>query len=413
MTKKNNSNEANRGSTIEASEGMSGKIENVKKLEAKDKEKEEDLSSESSSSEEDDDDDLVLEGVLVRNPNVSSSSSSDDDDNDDDPKEPQDQTNGQSKCKAAAGTSSKKKRKKKHAGANKPKNPREEDNEDHDDSSDSSSSDDDDDLQVEFVFCDMAATYWDGLKSLLFNSSTVYQAHSSGLADLMIENVSVGTVVSTQDNNADGTVFGFCSLLSISNNQESPAMQYLIEYAQKDCPSQYKSQLSNILSTSSSSSNNKKEKKMTQTGFLLHGRMINLPLEIVHVLYQQVIQDWDWAVENAEGGEEERESYNFQHIVRLAPCTKIPSMASTAAAPGKKNKKKISKNADSSSSSCNLIYRYFDDELLAARADLKFVIPAPKSYSKEEELWLEVIVLTRQRFHDAIQHDLQRLASQP
>jgi len=44
-------------------------------------------------------------------------------------------------------------------------------------------------------------------------------------------------------------------------------------------------------------------------------------MEITEVMHQQLVLDMDWAVENAEGGEEERKSLDFGAFVRLAPCS--------------------------------------------------------------------------------------------
>ena len=225
-------------------------------------------------------------------------------------------------------------------------------------------------IQVEFTFCDMAERYFHGLKSLLDNSSTVYQVHSSELADHMIANISVGTVVSTAGDE-DGTVFGFASILNVSTFQESPAIQHLKSLCLKNCPKEHQSELETVLSG----------KTKRPAGFMLHGRMINMPLEIVEVLHKQLVLDMDWAVENAEGGEAERKSLDFGAFVRLAPCQKEQQ---------------------------SFVYRYFDDEILAGQAEFIFTMDAPKSYSKEEKQYVNVIVMTKTG-HRAAMKDLAQM----
>ena len=232
------------------------------------------------------------------------------------------------------------------------------------------SSNEPDTINVEFTFCDMDEKYFHGIKSLLHDSSTVYQNQSSNMADLMIENISVGTVVSTADDE-DGNVFGYASILNLSTYQDSPVVQYLKDFCLKGCPAKHKKELEVVLSG----------KTKRPAGFFLHGRMINMPLEIVQVLQQQLVLDMDWAVENAEGGEEERKSLDFGAFVRLAPC-----------------------QAEGGS----VVYRYFDDEIFAGRAEFVFTTDAPKSFSKEEKQYCNVLVLTKTG-HRAAMKDIDKL----
>jgi hypothetical protein len=304
-----------------------------------------------------DDDSLVLEGVLVRNPDASSSSDdSDEDDDDDDDDDGDDQEDEKESKKPKAKDNGKRagsksmavpKKKKRKKSSNKP-----------------------DTINVEFTFCDMDEKFFHGIKSLLHDSSTVYQNQSSNMADLMIENISVGTVVSTADDE-DGNVFGYASILNVSTYQDSPVVQYLKDFCLKGCPAKHKKELEVVLSG----------KTKRPAGFFLHGRMINMPLEIVQVLQQQLVLDMDWAVDNAEGGVEERKSLDFGAFVRLAPC-----------------------QAEGGS----VVYRYFDDEIFAGRAEFVFTTDAPKSFSKEEKQYCNVLVLTKTG-HRAAMKDIDKL----
>jgi protein BCP1 len=288
--------------------------------------KTEDTSSEEESS---DDESLGLEGVLVRNSDASSSSS-DEDEEDQKPKsKPQNN-------KRALDTKQKPAKRKK-------KEP--------------------DTLQVDFIFCDMNERYFHGLKSLLHSSSTVYCRDSSALTDLMIDNISVGTVVSTEGD--DENVFGFASVLNVTTYQESPSIQYLKNFCLQHCPADRKQEMDVVLSG----------KTKRPAGFLLHSRMVNLPLEITLVLHQQLVLDMDWAVDHAEGGPDERKSLDFGVLIRLAPCQQEGS---------------------------SIVYKFFDDEIFAGRADLVFTADAPPSYSKEEKQLVSVMVLTKDGHREAM-----------
>ena len=132
----------------------------------------------------------------------------------------------------------------------------------------------------------------------------------------------------------------------------------------------------------SSSSQQQQRRLSGPTGLLLHGRMINLPLEITLALHQQLVLDMEWAIQHAEGGPDERQSLDFATIVRVAPC-------------------QLDGNA-------SVVHRYFDDEFFHNRAQLSFVIDAPKSYSKEQPQKLQVSVLTASAFRQAVR-DLERM----
>ena len=313
----------------------------------------------SGSSGESDDEDLVLEGALVRNPDVASSSSSDEDDGEDDEDDDVDEKPDAKHVgeKRKADNKKKKKASKNSVKRNGKKSKTEVDS-----------------IQVEFTFCDMDEVYFHGLKSLLHSSSTVYQPHSSQLSDHMIENVAVGTVVSTtQEDQKEGNAFGFASVLNVSTYQKSEAIQYLKNICLKHCPADRKKELEVVLSG----------KTQRPAGFLLHGRMVNLPLEIVLVLHQQLVLDMDWAVENAEGGEAERKSLDFGVFVRLAPCQKEGG---------------------------SVIYKYFDDEILCGRADFHYEVEAPKAYSKEVKEMVSIMILTKAG-HRAALEDLSKMVT--
>ena len=318
---------------------------------------ENDDSDDSVSSEEDDD--LGLEGVLIRNPDASSSS--DDDDSEDeeevDMKPPaksaktdDTKTAGSSKKRdGASNNNSNNKKKKKNAKKAKNAGP--------------------DIINVDFTFHDFGEKYFHGVKALLHGCSTVYQPHSSALTDLMIENISVGTVCSTEGDE-DGTVFGFGSVLNVTTYGEKPCIQYLKKICLDHCPSDRKKEMHTVLSG----------KTARPAGFFFHGRMVNMPLEIVEVLQQQLVLDMDWAVTSAEGGEAERKSLDFGAFVRLAPVI-----------------------ADGGA----ILYKFFDDEIFASHSEFAYQIDAPPSYGSEEKQMVSIIVMTKTG-HRAAMKELKR-----
>lgn len=281
----------------------------------------------------------------MRNPDVSSSSD-EEDDQDDNNDEQDDEKKASPKRHAPNNNKSKPKKKKR-----KPEP---------------------DMIQVDFIFCDMHEKFFHGIKSLLHNSSTIYQTHSSQLTDDMIANVEVGTVIATE-NDPDDNVYGFASVLSIATHQASPGVQALKDFCLRHCPPTHLKELELVLGG----------KTKRPAGFLIHSRMINLPLEITLVLHEQLVKDMDWAVEHAEGTEDDRKALDFGAFVRVAPTQR---------------------------SQGSVVYRYFDDEIFAGQAEFTYTVDAPKSYSQEEQLSVTIMVLTKTG-HRAAMKDLAAMVS--
>lgn len=299
------------------------------------KKPDDDVSSESAEeSSDDEDEDLILEGVLVRNPEVSdsddeSSSSSSEEEESKPPPFKKHKADANKKNNETPSQYQKKKKKKPKEGP--------------------------DLVEVDFTFCDMAEKYFHGLKTLLTSTSPIFAAASSGLADIMIKNVSVGTVISTERDD-DGTIFGYASVLNVTTYQEEPAIQALKKKCLEKCPAAHKSELQVVLSG----------KTKRPAGFYMQGRMVNLPLEIVEVLHQQLVLDMDWAVENAQGVD--RKSLDFGAFVRIAPAYQTSGVT---------------------------YYKYFDDEIFSQHAEFKFEMELAKIHGIEEIPFCVVLVLTK------------------
>ena len=293
-------------------------------------------------SSEEEGEDLILEGVLVRNPNVESSDDSDehyddDDDDDDSIYEKDDNVQPVSKktktLKMDDGNHQGKQDETSHKESDfiikKKKKEKKKTNQRKDRETEI--------IPVEFTFHDMDEKYFHGIKNFLL-SHPVYASHSSSFADVIIDNIAVGTVVSTDD--GQDNVFGFASVLNISTYSSTDSVQAFKELCLEACPEEHKHEMETVLSG----------KTKRPVGIFIHGRMVNLPLEITHVLHEQLVKDMEWAVDNAEGGEEERKSLNFGAFVLLAPCQR-----------------------DHVDGASGIVYKNFDDEIFAQCAE--FVYP--------------------------------------
>ena len=301
-----------------------------------------DNDSESSSSSSDDDDDLVLEGTLMRNSDHDTSSSSDDDDNDDDDDDDDDYDEDTPAKKKQKTNQHAKKTKSKEYGL----------------------------LHVDFTFHDMKEDFFHGIKTLIHSSSTVDAPHSSALADLMIDNVSIGTVISTEGD-TDHNVFGVASVLTFATYKDTPTLQALTAMALQHCPPVHQTELQTVLSGST----------QRPAGLLIHSRMINLPLELVLVLHQQLVLDMDWAVEQAQGID--RKALDFGAFVRMAPGTAGPNGT--------------------------ILYKYFDDEIFATNAEFIFSFDAPKAFGADGPKPLCTVIVMTKTGHRQAMKDMEKL----
>ena len=347
--------------------------------------------SDDSSSSSSDDDSLVLEGVLIRNPDASESDSSDDGEiSSEEEDEDEDEDEDEAPMKKSARkpdrkiTPSSKARKDDTGGDSIPGKAKSQQQKKQ---QKRKKSNEPEMIHVEFLFCDVHVRFFHGMKTLLHRQS-FHAPHSSQLADLIIENEMIGTVLSTDLDSSDDTtgskkaksasnkttqvdeanVFGFASIINLTTNQSSSCIQALKCLCLDRCPSEHKTEMETVLSG----------RTKRPAGFFFHERMVNVPLEITFVLHQQLVLDMDHAVDTA-NGEDERKILDYGAFVRLAPCLKGDERASGGAS--------------------GVVYKYFDDEIFATNAEFVYNFKAPKSHDHEdgdgEELWCSVIVLTK------------------
>ena len=114
------------------------------------------------------------------------------------------------------------------------------------------------------------------------------------------------------------------------------------------------------------------------TAFLVTGRMMNVPVEIVLALHQQLWQDIAWAQTQST-----KLSYQkIDKVLCVAPCTMDGHQGDDG--------------------SSLYVYRYFDDEYLAEQATAHYVVRAPASFSREDVVYLQVLELTLPAYQRAI-----------
>uniref|UniRef100_A0A7S1B3P3 Uncharacterized protein n=1 Tax=Corethron hystrix TaxID=216773 RepID=A0A7S1B3P3_9STRA len=311
----------------------------------------------SSSSSSSDDESLVLEGTLENVSDVENAGDSDDEDEEDDGEDEDDSPPDKKRRKGNDGPASK--RSKKSKKAKRKKDP------------------EDEVLRVEFQFCEVNERYFHGIKSFLA-VNPVHAGHSSALSDAILAHVFVGTVVSTSGDRGPDVpgddVYAFASVLNVRGDVLQPAeviesssaphpLADLRALCREKCPPQHRKEMSAVLDGSHA----------RPAGFLLQGRMANVPLEIVLEMHRQLVLDLDWAAEHAEGTEKERKALDYGVLVVLAPATR--------------------------GGGGGLLYRNFEDDIFCSVAEFTytFELPGVRSFggTDGEKQYCTAIVMTK------------------
>eukprot|EP00455_Lapot_gusevi_P018379 TRINITY_DN20028_c0_g1_i4.p1 TRINITY_DN20028_c0_g1~~TRINITY_DN20028_c0_g1_i4.p1 ORF type:complete len:235 (+),score=46.74 TRINITY_DN20028_c0_g1_i4:78-707(+) len=173
------------------------------------------------------------------------------------------------------------------------------------------------------------------------------------MAQLVANQVSVGTTIKCS---ADEYPLSFISALNMHQHKDTECMKQCREYITKRCKDESTKQaLRDLLQDSSK-----------PLGLILHDRLINMPIELVPMLHQALVDDIDWAVQNEET-EEEKNSFKFENFLVI---TRIYQPES-----GKKKKSKKQNETE------EMIFFKFEDEFYYKHATLTFTFPVSHTLS--------------------------------
>ncbi|KAF2103224.1 hypothetical protein NA57DRAFT_52750 [Rhizodiscina lignyota] len=221
-----------------------------------------------------------------------------------------------------------------------------------DDEDDSGSDEDMDMLDVDFEWFDPQPDVdFHGLKTLLRQLFDVDAQlfDLSALVDLILSQPLLGSTVKTDGNESDP--FAFLTVLNLHEHREKQVIKDLTSYLlSKSSTHPSLSQLSQLFSSSSSA----------QVGLILTERFINMPAEIVPPMYNMLLEEISWALE-------EKEPYNFTHYLILSKTyTEVESkLDAEDDRPAKKKKQKGSKSEGGET-----FYFHPEDEVLQKHAML-------------------------------------------
>ncbi|EPS32424.1 Protein bcp1 [Penicillium oxalicum] len=196
---------------------------------------------------------------------------------------------------------------------------------------DSDSDDDVDMVNVEFEWFDpQPAVDFHGLKNLLRqlfdNDAQLFDL--SALADLILSQPTLGSTVKVDGNESDP--YAFLSVVNLQEHKDKPVIQSLINYfKEKSATSPALAPLQNLLS----------QTPVPPIGLILTERMINMPTEVIPPMYNMLMEEIAWAIED-------KEPYNFSHYLIISKnYVEIESKLDLEESRPQKKKKKAGESA--------------------------------------------------------------------
>ena len=215
---------------------------------------------------------------------------------------------------------------------------------------------------MEFDFREMAEDDYHGVKTLLSQIATGSLATLSSLADPIVSQVNIGTVVKAGDGEAG--ISGFGTILNIRQHMQDPGMtavRSILKEFNKKAPKHNK-----IITDIAS------EAPQYCTGLVLKERLINFPPELAPNIHKVLIGDVEWSKSDEYEPEdgEKREDYDFEFLLFLS-AFEVESTARSVeegdaeqAPMGHKKKRKMDKKG----SKAARVYLHWEDEVFMERS---------------------------------------------
>jgi len=191
-------------------------------------------------------------------------------------------------------------------------------------------------LQIEFTFHDMSSKFYHSLHILHNHTNPILS--SSIPTKFIIDQIPIGTIVSNEGTVDNGDhVFGYATVVAFDEKLS------IYDFIVSNCPIIHS--ISNV-------------------GLYIHGRMINLPIDIIIEYHQQLMQDVLWAIEN--DYDFQNQSYDWYILL-----------------------------ANNHSSNNNEHYNNFDDEIFAKNSKFVYTMKNDDVYNKKKHK-----INRRKRLHD-------------
>jgi protein BCP1 len=218
---------------------------------------------------------------------------------------------------------------------------------------------DNDEIEVEFLGNDPSPNDYHTVKMLLRNYIPFHDFGLNEFAELICNQVSVGTMVKGEGTDEP---LGFSTALSLQRHKDQACVQQLQEDMLCIAPNaETRQQLADVLGD-----------EKNPVGLIVQERLINLPYDLVPKLHQALCDDLKWAVAN-ETSDELKASFQFSRFVLLTRCFDGTGLGVHAnqTKPSKKRKKHKRAKVDEGS-----LFRKYEEAEYFKVASLSFAFDA-------------------------------------
>ncbi|CAE7506125.1 BCP1 [Symbiodinium microadriaticum] len=215
-------------------------------------------------------------------------------------------------------------------------------------------------LQMTFDFKDMKEEYSYGIANMLPFLLTPTRV-AQELAEMIAVQEEVGTAILCEEGD---DVFGYATILPVpsiqsSNTQLKSVVDALVVSVDGLGPnSEGAVAMRRALSGAGAA----------QTGILLHGRFVNLPLELVPHLHRNLLDDLTWAQ-----SDESREQGAANPFDGLSQCVLLAPVSVTEGYPSPKRGQCINITGSSSSA----MFHHFEDDVFAQESTCTLLFKSP------------------------------------
>nr|CCA14021.1 BCCIP family protein putative [Albugo laibachii Nc14] len=238
-------------------------------------------------------------------------------------------------------------------------------------------------VNVEFVFSDPKQCHYQSIKQLMSSClSASLSLDTAELADIIVDQVEIGTVVCVSD---EPDAYGFITVLNLRHYEERKCIQQLLSYVRKHCPLDQKDEFEEMLKTK-------------DVGLFLNERLFNLPYQLIPALHSALHQDIEWAISNSE--QSRHKKFHFDYFLVLTTCS-IEQV---------NVERKARTKADNHAVQTKL-YQKFEDEFLESQAQLMYSFETPRE--ERDHLFgapqaktriTDVYLIQRQNHKDALEN---------
>lgn len=206
-------------------------------------------------------------------------------------------------------------------------------------------------MDLDFEFFDpQPAVDFHGLKNLL---RQLFDADNqlldlSAMADMILEQPLLGSTVKCDGNESDP--FAFLTVLNLHQHRSKAVIQQFTKYVLSRARASGHAGLQKLEDLLS-------EESSAQVGLILTERLINMPHQIIPPMYNMLLEEIQWALE-------EKEPYQFTHyLVFSKTYTEVESKLDAEDNPPSKKKK-----AGSSGAASETFFFHPEDEILHKHA---------------------------------------------